>query len=120
MQPLILYNTLSVKKHYHCFLGHAGRLGSEHLSVHAIDSSTIARLRANKQKCALLNKGYCHRARCTVCANIVAALTTVVLVEGERVGLVRRTRFGASCEETVAKIFATNQTAAVSYILERS
>ena len=82
------------------------RLGSERRSVHAIDSSTIARLRASKKKCALLGKGYCHRAGRAVSANIVAALTTVVLIRGVRVGLVRRTRFGASGEEAVAKIFA--------------
>ncbi|MCA1617143.1 MAG: hypothetical protein LC729_01405, partial [Acidobacteria bacterium] len=81
------------------------RLGSERRSVHAIDSSTIARLRA-KKKCALLGKGYCHRAGRGVSANIVAALSTVVLVNGVRVGLVRRTRFGATCEEAVAKLFA--------------
>ena len=39
------------------------RLGSERRTVHAIDSSTVARLRANKKRCALLGKGYCHRAR---------------------------------------------------------
>jgi len=84
----------------------AVRLGSERRSVHAIDSSTIARLRANKQKCALLGKGYCHRARRAVAANIVAVLTTVVMINGVRVGLVRRTRFGASSEEAVSHIFA--------------
>jgi hypothetical protein len=81
-------------------------LGSEHRTVHAIDSSTIARLRANKQRCALLGKGYCHRAKRAVQANIVAALTTVVVVRGVRGGLVGRTRLGTSCEEAVAKIFA--------------
>jgi hypothetical protein len=53
-----------------------------------------------------LGKGYCHRARRAVAANIVAALTTVVLVGGVRVGLVRRTRFGATCAESVARVFA--------------
>ncbi len=81
------------------------RFGSGERTVHAIDASTIARLRASK-RCALLGKGYCHRAQRAVRANIVAALTTVVLVQGVRVGLVRRTRFGASCEEAVAKLFA--------------
>jgi hypothetical protein len=81
------------------------RLGSESRSVHAIDSSTIARLRA-KKKCGLLGKGYCHVAGRAVSANIVAALTTVVMVNGVRVGLVRRTRFGATCEAAVAKLFA--------------
>ena len=80
------------------------RLGSESRSVHAIDSSTIARLRA--KKCALLGKGYCHRAGRAVPANIVAVLTTIVVVQGVRLGLVRRTRFGTSCEEAVAKVFA--------------
>ncbi len=81
------------------------RLGIQQRTVHAIDSSTIARLRAGS-RCALLGKGYCHRAQRAVQANIVAVLTTVVLVQGMRVGLVRRTRFGVTCEEAVAKVFA--------------
>lgn len=82
------------------------RLGSERRTVHAIDSSTVARLRAHKKRSALLGKGYCHRARRAVQANLVAALTTVVLIGGVRVGLVRRTRFGATCQEAVANVFA--------------
>jgi len=82
------------------------RLGSERRTVHALDSSTVVRLRANKQRSALLGKGYCHRAQRAVQANLVAALTTVVLIGGVRVGLVRRTRFGATCQEAVANIFA--------------
>ena len=80
------------------------RLGEAQREVHAIDSSTIARLRAGK-RLALAGKGYCHRAGRAVRANIVAALTTVVMIEGVRVGLVRRTRFGASCVEAVARVF---------------
>jgi hypothetical protein len=82
------------------------RLGQERRTVHAIDSSTVARLRANKQRCALLGKGYCHRAQRAVQANLVAVLTTVVLIRGVRVGLVRRTRFGATCQEAGAQVFA--------------
>jgi hypothetical protein len=82
------------------------RLGRERRTVHAVDSSTVARLRANKKRSALLGKGYCHRAQRAVQANLVAALTAVVLIGGVRVGLVRRTRFGATCQEAVAKIFA--------------
>jgi hypothetical protein len=82
------------------------RLGRERRTVHAIDSSTVVRLRANKKRCGLLGKGYCHRAQRAVPANLVAALTTVVLIRGVRVGLVRRTRFGATCQEAVAKVFA--------------
>ena len=82
------------------------RLGSERRTVHAIDSSTVVRLRANKKRCALLGKGYCHRAQRAVQANLVAALTTVVLIGGVRVGVVRRTRFGATCQEAVAQVFA--------------
>jgi len=81
------------------------RLGSEQRTVHAIDSSTVVRLRAST-RCALVGKGYCHRAQRAVRANIVAALTTVVVVRGVRVGLVGRTRLGTSCEEAVAKLFA--------------
>lgn len=82
------------------------RVGSERRTVHAIDTSTIVRLRANPQRCALLGKGYCQRAQRAVQANIVAALTTVVLIRGSRVGVVRRTRFGATCQEAVAQVFA--------------
>ncbi len=81
------------------------RLGIHQRTVHAIDSSTIARLRAGT-RCALLGKAYCHRAQRAVQANIVAVLTTVVLVRGIRVGVVRRTRFGVTSEEAVAKVFA--------------
>src|SRR2546430_6824319 len=81
------------------------RLGCEHREVNAIDSSTLARLRAGP-RLALAGKGYCHRAGRAVRANIVAALTTGVMIEGVRVGLVRRTRFGASGEEAVARGFA--------------
>jgi hypothetical protein len=88
-----------------CLLVEPVRLGSEQRTVHAIDSSTVARLRANKTRCALLGKGYCQRAQRAVPANIVAALTTVVLIQGIRVGVVRRTRFGATCQEAVAKVF---------------
>lgn len=82
------------------------RLGQERRTVHAIDSSTVVGLRANKARCALLGKGYCHRAQRAVQANIVAALTTVVLIRGIRVGVVRRTRFGATCQEAVAQVFS--------------
>jgi len=82
------------------------RLGSEQRTVHALDSSTVVRLRANKQRSARVGRGYCHRAQRAVQANRVAALTTVVLICGVRVGLVRRTRFGATCQEAVANVFA--------------
>src|SRR3989475_7896187 len=48
------------------------RLGRERRTVQAIDSSPVGRLRANKKRCALLGKGYCHRAKRAVQANIVA------------------------------------------------
>ena len=80
------------------------RLGCAHREVNAIDSSTIARLRAG-QRLALAGKGYCHRAGRAVRANIVAALTAVVMIRGVRVGLVRRTRFGPSCQDAVARVF---------------
>jgi hypothetical protein len=82
------------------------RLGREGRTVHAIDASTIVRLRANKKRCALLGKGYCQRAHRAVQANLVAALTTVVLIRGIRVGLVRRAYCGATGQEAVAKVFA--------------
>lgn len=82
------------------------RWGSERRSVPAIDSSTVVRRRANQARCARLGKGYCQRAHRAVPANRVAALTTAVLIRGLRVGVVRRTRFGARCHEAVAQVFA--------------
>jgi hypothetical protein len=81
------------------------RLGCLEREVIALDSSTIARLRCQVGKAALLGKGYCHRAGRAVRANIVAAAVSVVLIRGVRVGLVRRVRFGASCEVAVSKLF---------------
>jgi hypothetical protein len=80
-------------------------LGEAQREVVAIDSSTIARLRAVK-RLALAGKGYCHRAGRAVRANIVAVMTSVVMIRGVRVGLVRRTRFGASCQEAVQRVFS--------------
>jgi hypothetical protein len=80
------------------------RLGSEGRALGAIDTSTIARLRAGA-RLALAGKGFCHRAGRAVQANIVAAATSMVMIHGVRVGLVRRTRFGARCEEAVETLF---------------
>jgi hypothetical protein len=82
------------------------RLGCQQREVMAIDSSTIARLRCQVGRVALLGKGYCHRAGRAVRANIVAAAVSIVLIRGVRLGLVRRVRFGASCEAAVSKLFA--------------
>src|SRR5919109_1055297 len=65
-------------------------LGAEQREVVTIDSATIARLRAVK-RLALAGKGYCHRAGRAVRANIVAVITSVVMIRGVRVGLVPRT-----------------------------
>jgi hypothetical protein len=70
-----------------------------------VDTTTVVRLRAKPTRSALVGKGYCHRAQRAVQANIVAALTTVVLIGGVRVGLVRRTRLGLTCQDAVASLF---------------
>src|SRR2546428_119656 len=80
------------------------RLGSEERALVAIDTSTIARLRAGA-RLALAGKGFCHLAGRAVRANIVAAATSIVMIRGVRVGLVRRTRFGVRCEEAVETLF---------------
>src|SRR4029434_5678721 len=38
-------------------------------------------------------------------ANIVAAATSIVMIGGVRVGIVRRARFGARCEDAVETLF---------------
>lgn len=79
-------------------------LGEKQREVLAIDSSTIARWRA-KAGMDLLGKGFHHRAGKAIKANIIAAVTSVVFISGVRVGLVRRVRFGDSCEAAVAAVF---------------
>ncbi|MCA1617638.1 MAG: hypothetical protein LC729_04590, partial [Acidobacteria bacterium] len=80
------------------------RLGSEQRAVQALDSSTIARFRALKRLEAA-GKGYWGRAGKAVRANLVASINSVVLIGGIRCGLVRRTRFGESCEAAVAQLW---------------
>ncbi len=89
------------------------RIGSKARAMHAIDTSTIARLRAGK-RLGWRGKGYCHRARRAVCANIVAVCTAVVSVRGVRVGLVRRARLGENSEQAVAQVFAAVPPAATA------
>jgi hypothetical protein len=79
------------------------RLGREHREVHAIDSSTITRLRAGP-RLAWAGQGDCQRAGRAGRAHSVAALPSVVIIHGVRVGLVRRTRFGPSCQDAVAHV----------------
>ena len=79
-------------------------LGEKQREILAIDSSTIARWRA-KLGMDLLGKGFHHRAGKAIKANIIAAVTSVVFISGVRVGLVRRVRFGDSCEAGVAAVF---------------
>ena len=87
------------------------RLGPQQREVQALDTSTIARFRAVRRLGAA-GKGYWGRAGKAVRANIVAALNSVVLVNGIRLGLVRRTRFGASCEAATAQLLAALPTCA--------
>jgi len=81
------------------------RLGREGRELVALDTSTIARWRSGA-RLALAAKGYWHRVGRAVRANIVAAATSIVLIRGVRVGLVRRVRFGGSCEQAVDTLFA--------------
>src|SRR5207248_2480209 len=78
------------------------RLGPQGREVLALDTSTIARWRADK-RLGLAGKGYYYRAGRAVRANIVAALTSVVLIGDIRCGLVRRTYFAATCEQAIAQ-----------------
>jgi hypothetical protein len=81
------------------------RLGALERAVISLDSSTIARLRCQVGKAELLGKGYWHRAGRAVRGHIVAAAVSIVLIRGVRVGLVRRVRFGVSCDAAVETLF---------------
>ena len=70
----------------------------------AIDTSTIARLRAGA-RLALAGKGFSVTVRVARCRpNLVAAATNIVMIGGVRVGLVRRNGvWRARCEEAVER-----------------
>jgi hypothetical protein len=67
-------------------------LGSKQREVQAIGTSTIARFRAVK-RLGVAGKAYWGRAGKAVRANIVAAVVSIVLIDGIGMGIVRRTRF---------------------------
>ena len=81
------------------------RLGELEREVSSLDSATMARLRGQVGKAELWGKGYWHRAGRAVRGNIVAAAVSLVLMRGVSVGVVRRGRFGVSCEAAVETLF---------------
>jgi hypothetical protein len=82
------------------------RLGPLGRQLLAADCSTIARLRSKLRESNIWGKGYCHLAGRAVKAHVVAALVSVVLIRGVRVGLLRRLRFAGSCEAATEGLFA--------------
>jgi hypothetical protein len=82
------------------------RLGALEREGISLDSSTIARLRCQVGQAELLGTGSWYRARRAVRGNIVAAAVRVAVMRGVSVGLVRRVRFGVSCEAAVEKLCA--------------
>jgi hypothetical protein len=93
------------------------RLGPLGRRLLALDSSTIARLRSKLRDSELWGKGYCHLAGRAVRAHVVAALASVVLIGGQRLGLLRRLRFGASSEAAVGALFAALPTGEGYYLI---
>ena len=81
------------------------RLGQREREVLAVDTTTIARLRSKVRQGAGLGKGYCHRSGRQVRANIVAAIVSVVLIRGVRVGLLRGVGFAESSEAALETVF---------------
>src|SRR5262249_36111615 len=76
------------------------RLGEAQREVHAIDSSTIVRLRAGT-RLALAGKGYCHRAGRARRGDIAGAPPTRGGSGGGAGGVVPPTPRGARCAEAV-------------------
>lgn len=81
------------------------RLGEMEREVIALDTTTIVRLRSKEGNSARLGKGYSHRSGRAVRANIVAAVVTIGLIRGLRVGLLRGVRFANSSEAAVEAAF---------------
>lgn len=84
------------------------RVGRERRKVEAVDSTTIARWRAGKGL-KWIGKGYCGRVGKAVKANVAAVVTSVVKVNGMRVGMVRRVRFGQTSEEAVKAVIKVKE-----------
>jgi hypothetical protein len=95
----------------------AVRLGPYRRRLLALDSSTIARLRSKLRDSELWGKGYCHLAGRAVKAQVVAALVSVVLIGGVRLGLLRRLRFGNSAETATERLFAALPQADGPYLI---
>lgn len=86
-----------------CVPVEAGRLGRAPRTVPALDSSPSARGRSRTPSPGL-GTGDCPRAQRAVRANLVAALTSVVLIRGVRVGLVRGTHLAKRSAHAVAAL----------------
>lgn len=82
------------------------RLGPLGRQLLAADSSTIARLRSKLRETSIWGKGYCHLAGRAVKAHVVAALVSVALVRGIRLGLLRQVHVASSSEAAVGALFA--------------
>ncbi len=93
------------------------RLGPHRRRLLAADCSTVARLRSKLRKSSIWGKGYCHLAGRAVKAHVVAALVSVVLIRGVRLGLLRRLRFGDSAETATESLFAALPQADGPYLI---
>lgn len=76
--------------------------------MEAVDSTTIARWRAGKGL-KWIGKGCCGRVGKAVNANVAAVVTSVVMVKGRQVGLVRRVRYGKTSEEAVKAVIKVKE-----------
>ncbi len=81
------------------------KLGPLQRELIAADTSTIARLRSKLRDSSIWGKGYCHLAGRAVRANLVAALVSVVMIRGIKLGLLRRVCFSSSPEGAVELLF---------------
>ena len=81
------------------------KIGSKGREVMSLDSSTIVRSRSQERKGSGLGKGYSHKTGRAVRANIVAALVSIAMIKGIKVGLLRSVKFGKSSEEAVENVF---------------
>jgi len=85
---------------------HELRLGMLARKLQAIDTATVARLRAKGGSCGLLGKSYCQRSGKQVKSNVVGALVSIVRVKGVRLGLSRRVCVKGSSEAAISDLFS--------------
>jgi len=92
-------------------------LGENKRQLLALDTTAIARLRAESKRVGLLGKGYCHQAGKAVKAHIGGALVHVCLIRSVRVGLLRAFSIEGNEDEVLTRLFSEAEKLEGNYLI---